>query len=125
MTPQSTPGWEPDGSPMVTGSRTAAGPQIEDPAPRARARFWHHRVWAICFTIFALEIGLFLAVFPWMDSWDINHFQRWFPRLQDLWENTYLRGAVSGLGLVNVYIACGEVIRLIRRPRAGHSRPLP
>ncbi len=125
MTPQSTPGWEPDGSPMVAGSRTAPGPQIEDQAPRARARFWHRRVWAVCFVIFALEIGLFLVVFPWMDSWDINHFQRWFPRLQDLWENPYLRGAVSGLGLVNVYIACGEVIRLIRRPRAGHAQPLP
>jgi hypothetical protein len=125
MTPQSTPGWEPDGSPMVAGSRTAAGPQIEDQAPRAPIRFWHRRVWAVCFTIFALEIGLFLVVFPWMDSWDINHFQRWFPRLQDFWEDPYLRGAVSGLGLVNVYIACGEVIRLIRGPRAGHARPLP
>ena len=119
MTPQSTPGWEPDGSPMV------AGPQVADAVPRARARFWHRRVWAICFTIFALEIGLFLVVFPWMDSWDINHIQSLFPRLQDLWENPYLRGAVSGLGLVNVYIACAEVIRLIRRPRAGHSRLLP
>jgi hypothetical protein len=110
---------------MVSGSRTAAGPQIEDQAPRAPVRFWHRRVWAVCFTIFALEIGLFLVVFPWMDSWDINHFQRWFPRLQDFWEDPYLRGAVSGLGLVNVYIACAEVIRLIRRPRAAHSRPLP
>jgi hypothetical protein len=84
-------------------------------APPARVRFWQSRIWAVCFAIFALEIGLFLAVFPWMDSWNVNHFQRWLPRLQDWWEDPYLRGAVSGLGLVNVYIACGEVIRVIRR----------
>jgi hypothetical protein len=52
-----------------------------------------------------------------MESWNINHIQRWFPHLQDWWDDRYLRGAVSGLGLANVYIACGEVIRLIRRPR--------
>jgi hypothetical protein len=114
MTPQSTPGWEPDGSPTI--ARTTAGPQVEDAAPPAPVRFWQRRVWAICFAIFALEIGLFLVVFPWMDSWNVNHFPSWFPRLQDLWEDPFLRGAVSGLGLVNVYIAGGEVIRVIRRP---------
>ena len=101
-----------------------SAPPAESASP-SRGKFWHRRVWAVCFAIFALEIGLFLVVFPWMDSWDINHVQRWFPRLQDLWEDRYLRGAVSGLGLVNVYIACGEVIRLIRRPRDGHAQPLP
>jgi hypothetical protein len=101
-----------------------SAPAAESASP-IRVRFWQSRIWAICFTIFALEIGLFLVVFPWMDAWNINHFQRWFPRLQDLWEDRYLRGAVSGLGLVNIYIACGEVLRLIRRPRAEHARPLP
>lgn len=115
ITPQRTPGWEPDGSPTVAGSRTASGPQVEDAASPARVGFWHRRVWAICFAIFALEVGLFLLLFPWMDSWNVNHVQTWLPPLQDLWEDRYLRGAVSGLGLVNVYIACREVIRL--RPR--------
>lgn len=91
-----------------------SAPAAESASP-SRVRFWQSRVWAVCFAIFALEIGLFLVVFPWMEAWNINHLQRWFPRLQDLWEDPYLRGALSGLGLVNVYIACGEVIRLIRR----------
>jgi hypothetical protein len=112
MTPQSTPGWEPDGSPILADAR------VQDTPPPPRIRFWHRRVWAICFAFFALEIGLFLVVFPWMDAWNLNHFQRWFPRLEDLWEDPYLRGAVSGLGLVNVYIAGGEVLRLIRRHKA-------
>jgi len=93
-----------------------AGSPADDSASPPRVRFWDRRAWAICFAFFALEIGLFLVVFPWMDSWNINHFQRWVPLLQDLWEDPYLRGAVSGLGLVNVYIACGVVIGLIRRP---------
>jgi len=111
LTPQRTPGWDPDGSPAMAGSR------VQEPPSPPPVKFRHRRVWAICFAIFALEIGLFLLVFPWMDSWNVNHFQSWFPRLRDLWEDPYLRGAVSGLGLVNVYIAGGEVIRLLRRPK--------
>lgn len=94
-----------------------SAPAAESASP-SRGKFWHRRVWAICFAIFALEIGLFLVVFPWMDAWNVNHFRIWFPSLQDWWEDLYLRGAVSGLGLVNVYIACTEVIRLIRRREA-------
>ena len=91
-----------------------SAPAAQSASP-GRGRFWQRRIWAICFTIFALEIGLFLMIFPWMDSWDINHLQRWSPRLEDWWRDPYLRGAVSGLGLVNVYIACREAFRLIRR----------
>jgi hypothetical protein len=112
MTPERMPGPDPDGFPV------GAGPQVQDPAPRVRVAFWHRRVWGVFFVIFSLEIGLFLLIFPWMDSWDVNHLQGWFPRLQNSWEDPYLRGAVSGLGLANIYIACWEVVRLIRR---GHQ----
>jgi len=73
------------------------------------------RLLRLCFAIFTFEIGLFLTVFPWVDIWSLNYFSEWIPALEDVWEDPAFRGAVSGLGLVNIYVACAEVLRLFRR----------
>ncbi len=82
-----------------------------------RGRF-RRRLWMACFAIFAFEIGAFLVAFPWMDAWNLNHLPSLFPRvqndLQDLWDDPFLKGSVSALGLLNVYIALQQVIGMIR-----------
>lgn len=84
-------------------------------APTGRPRPWQSRLLGICFAIFTFEIGLFLIVFPWLDNWNLNYFQGLIPALQDTWDDPYFRGAVTGLGFVNIYIALREVVRLFRR----------
>jgi len=81
----------------------------EQPAYR-----WYHKVRALLFIVFCLELGLFLVVFPWSDLWDRNFFSTLAPQWRFYWDNAYLRGAVSGLGLVNVYISLIEIFRLRR-----------
>lgn len=77
---------------------------------------WQDRLLGISFAIFAFEIGLFLVIFPWMgDSWDLNYFQSMGPVLQNVWDEPYFRGAVSGLGFLNIYIATIQIARLFRR----------
>jgi hypothetical protein len=94
-----------------------ASAQVSDPAEPSRARRgWPARLLNICFAIFALEIGIFLVVFPWMDDvWKINYFQSAFPALHNIWEDPYFRGALTGLGLLNCYVACWELVRALRR----------
>ena len=88
--------------------------QIPEPTPRART--WQSRLLSICFIIFTFEVGLFLVIVPWMEeSWSLNTIQELAPALQSVWIDPYFRGAITGLGLVNIYIACGEVLRLFRR----------
>jgi hypothetical protein len=92
--------------------RVASNPQ---PAPKPnRFRRWHQRVLGFCLVIFAFELGFFLLVFPWMRSWELN----WVPvhsrTLSDIWMSRYFRGVVSGLGLLNIYIACMELIKQFR-----------
>jgi hypothetical protein len=74
---------------------------------------WHRRILGICLVLFAFELGLFLLVFPWLPNWDVN----WIPLhsrvLSDLWMNQYFRGALSGLGLLNMYVAAIEAGRQI------------
>jgi hypothetical protein len=73
------------------------------------------RLLRLCFAIFTFEIGLFLAVFPWVEIWSTNYFSGWIPQLGNVWDDPYFRGAITGLGLVNIYVACAEVLRLFRR----------
>lgn len=73
------------------------------------------RLLRLCFAIFTFEIGLFLAVFPWVEIWNTNYFSAWIPQLENVWGDPYFRGAITGLGLVNIYVACAEVLRLFRR----------
>jgi hypothetical protein len=94
----------------------SAPAQIAPEAPSRPAMSWQTRLLRICFVIFAFEVGLFLVVVPWMDeSWSLNTFQEMLPALQTVWIDPYFRGAITGLGVVNIYIACTEVFRLFRR----------
>ena len=98
----------PDRAPYPAPEEAAEAPQP--------ARTWQSRLLGICFVIFTFEVGLFLVVVPWMDeTWSLNTFQEIAPWLQTVWIDPYFRGAITGLGLVNIYIACYEVFRLFRR----------
>jgi hypothetical protein len=83
-------------------------------APRFR---WYHKFSAVVFITFCLEVGFFLLIFPWTDAWDVNYFSTLIPEWHGLWGNMYLRGAVSGIGVVNLYISFLEMFRLRRFAR--------
>lgn len=80
----------------------------------AREYRWYHKAGAIAFTIVCFELGVFLLVFPWMEVWDANYFAGLDPRWAQVWRNPYFRGAVSGLGLANIFISFVEIVRLRR-----------
>lgn len=74
----------------------------------------HRRILGFCLVIFALELGLFLLVFPWLSSWGMSWVPAHSPKFADLWMSRYFRGALSGLGLLNIYVAIVEFLRQIR-----------
>jgi hypothetical protein len=79
-----------------------------------RPQRWYHKTLAILLVAFCFEIGIFLVIFPWTPYWDTNYIGAMIPQWHQLWDNFYLRGAVSGLGVVNLYIAVLELYRLRR-----------
>jgi hypothetical protein len=109
----------------LTPETTPTSEAARDPGPPAlpqkKASALRRRIWLILFAILAFEIGTFLVVFPWMDSWTLNHLPTFFPgheiELQDLWDDRYFRGSLSCLGLMNVYIGLREALQLIRRSK--------
>jgi hypothetical protein len=78
---------------------------------------WHHKMSAVLLVAFCLGIGLFLLIFPWTQYWDANYFGSLMPQWHLYWDNMYVRGAVSGLGVVNLYISVLELYRLRRFAR--------
>ena len=64
--------------------------------------------------ILTLGMGAFLILFPWIDAWDLNSAQDFIPGASDVWDEPLLRGGLTGLGFVNVYIALIQFIRLGR-----------
>jgi hypothetical protein len=83
----------------------------------ASPKRWQGRLLTVCFAIFAFEVGLFLVVFPWQDSWTLNYFQGLNPNFETLWDEPSFKGFVTGLGFVNIYISALQIIRLFRRAR--------
>ncbi|HYK18070.1 MAG TPA: hypothetical protein VEV37_08615 [Bryobacteraceae bacterium] len=79
-------------------------------------RTWVQRLGTLLFVLVCFEVGAFLLLFPWMDYWDHNSIAALAPWMRGVWDSAYFRGALSGLGLVNIYIALAEIFRL-RRPR--------
>jgi hypothetical protein len=95
---------------------TPAEPQPGSAAPPAPGpQRWYHRLLAVLFATICLEIGCYLAVFPWTSS--TTDFAAIHPHWGQYLDNLYVRGAISGLGLVNLYIALVEIFRLRRFAR--------
>ena len=72
------------------------------------------KIWTICFAALTLEVGGFLLIFPWLDAWHLNHFPALVPALFGIWDDPYFRGAVSGLGVVNLIISLAQTLYLFR-----------
>ena len=66
----------------------------------------------------SLLVGLILAVAPWTTLWEANYLLSPHPVLRSLLLSAFTRGAVSGLGLVNIVLAGHEVLQYLLSP--GH-----
>lgn len=94
--------------------RTPATPVPPAPAkPRGLMR-WQRRVLGLCLVVFAFELGLFLLVFPWLHNWDLSWVPMHSPGFSAIWMNRYFRGALSGLGLLNIYVALAELVKQLK-----------
>ena len=75
---------------------------------------WYDKVAAVLTVILYFELGLFLLIFPWVGYWETNYFSSVAFQLHQLWISPYFRGAISGVGALNIYISFLEVFRLRR-----------
>lgn len=77
------------------------------PAPTQSRSRWRRQLGTALEAVVAIEVGLLLLALPWTPLWTHSYWALYWPashpRLWTLSMSPYLRGAVSGLGLVNLW----------------------
>lgn len=98
---------------MTPESQERAIGEVASPQPPARPGFLRGLL-GLAWVIFCFEVGVFLLVYPWMTGWETNFFAFLVPELHAYWDNAYVRGGISGLGIVNIYIALVELFQFLK-----------
>jgi hypothetical protein len=81
---------------------------------------WQGRILGFSIAILTLQIGIVLTTLPWLTNWDQSWVPVHAPRFADLWMSPYFRAALSGLGLLNIYIAGAELFSQLKSIFAAH-----
>jgi len=72
--------------------------------------------------LFCVEVGLFLLLAPWSEIWGRNSLVTYVPAFGPVYLSYYFRGAVSGLGLINLWLGLAQAWNLRRSAwRQGSS----
>lgn len=74
---------------------------------------WFDKFSYVIYILFTLEVGLFLLIYPWLHPiWSQNFLFHLSPQWHPLFMSNYFRGAISGLGVLNLYIGAAHALRL-------------
>ena len=87
--------------PAPKSGLAVATPEIISDNPRLMMTRLFRVVWLLVW----LELGLVLILVPWSEVWETNYFLYQYPSLAFFVDNPFMRGAISGLGLMNVFLA--------------------
>lgn len=76
--------------------------------------------------LISLVVGVLLVFVPWVSFWgyslwDSNWLLQAWPSLRGVLLSSFTRGAVTGLGLVNVLLALHDAYALLAAPRGGRG----
>jgi hypothetical protein len=96
-------------APVTPPPRFAVSAPQDPQTPRKSPR-WLQRLDLFVRVIVCLYLGLFIVVLPWLHFWDENRLLTLIPHLAPLLLNGVARGIVSGLGLLNIWIAIHDAI---------------
>ncbi|PYQ27400.1 MAG: hypothetical protein DMF56_19800 [Acidobacteria bacterium] len=73
------------------------------------------------FALYCIEAGLFFTIVPWTRVWAVNPWLHGSAVMAMYADNPFLRGFISGFGLVHLLVGSRDLVRLLRarRERGG------
>ena len=77
----------------------------------------------LIYVAYFLEVGLLLVLVPWTAFWDRNYFGVASPVFHEFLRNNFVRGAVSGLGVINLLMGFRDLAAVLYA-RRGLGEPL-
>ena len=95
---------------------------VTRPQPKVvrRGALWVRRLTMALFVAVCVWAGLFLVVFPWTQAWTDNFLLVRNLTLRSLALQNFVRGLVTGLGVVNVWMGIWEAVHY-REDEKGHD----
>lgn len=85
------------------------------PMPGRKA-VWLRRLGMALFVVVCVEVGIFLVVIPWTHVWTDNSLLIRNLTMRSLAMHNFVRGLVTGLGLINVWMGIWEAVHY-REPK--------
>jgi len=69
------------------------------------------------YIVYFFFVGIFLLCLPWLWIWENNYVLYLYPQLRPLVANYFFKGAVLGLGIVNIMIGIQDIVHVRRNLR--------
>lgn len=105
----------------ATGELTSG--RTGGPHAGSAGRLWLDRMWMVIYVAFCIEVGILLTVLPWYGRvWTDNSFMMAHPMLRTLAAGNFVRGVVTGLGLVDIWLGISAAVHY-REPKVNASVP--
>ena len=74
------------------------------------------------FALYCVEAGLFFTIVPWTTIWTLNPLLHSSVVVGSVADNPFVRGFVTGIGLLHLIIGVRDLL-LIIRARRGSATP--
>src|SRR5437868_7123615 len=100
----------------VSSASTTSGVLPEQERQPSATEIWSRRTWTLLKVLACVYLGVTVAVLPWTPWWANNNLLLNYPTLRGIVLQPFFRGAVSGVGLLDLWIAIAEVLNY-RDPR--------
>jgi len=75
---------------------------------QAETPIWLQRLFVIVYVVFCIELGLALIALPWLPVWNNNRWLAHWPWLRHFLQLGFVRGAISGLGVLDLWLGLSE-----------------
>lgn len=109
----------PPGLPAASGTPVATldGPPQPEQRRYTGLELWLHRITILMFVFVCATAGVLLVIVPWRPEWTDNHLLLGSPGLRAFIASPFVRGLVSGLGILDVWIGFSEAVHYTEHKR--------
>jgi hypothetical protein len=101
-------------------ARRASTLERESPEARTETRVevWLRRLVVLLFVFICASVGVFLVILPWRPEWTHNRLLLSYPGLRQFMVSGFVRGVVSGLGMLDIWIGFWEAVHYHEEKRS-------
>lgn len=101
---------QPNLFPSSSENGAAVSDEKSDKPEAGRIPIWLRRLEIFFFVVLRIYVGVVVVVLPWTPPWTGNHLIHSFPQVSSFLMSGAIRGMISGLGLLDLWIAVREAI---------------